>query len=61
MQIPTLLIKINSTKSTLSFENLIKTNTKVSLLHNINIPKYKTKLQMPNWIANLTKNKNIKI
>ena len=62
IQIPTQLIKINCTntkESSLSFENLTKTNTQVSLLHNINIPKYKIKLQMPNWIANLTKNKNI--
>ena len=62
IQIPILLIKINcknTKKSSLPFENLIKTNTQVSLLRNINIPKYKTKLQMP--IANLIKNKTYKI
>ena len=50
IQIPTLLTKTNSTNtkgSSLPFENLIKTNTQVSLLHNINFPKHITKLQMP--------------
>ena len=28
-----------------------KTNTQVLFLHNINIPKYKTKLQMTYWIT----------
>ena len=36
-----------------------KTNTQILFLHNINIPKYKTKLQMIYWIAHLTNNKNI--
>ena len=36
-----------------------KTNAQVLFLHNINIPKYKTKLQMTYWITYLTKNKNI--
>jgi len=30
----------NTKESSLPFENLIKTNKQVSLLHNINIPKY---------------------
>ena len=45
-------LKQNNTK-------ISKTNTLVLLLHNINIPKYKTKLQMTYWITLLTKNKNI--
>ena len=45
-------LKQNNTK-------ISKTNTQVLRLHNINIPKYKTKLQMTNWIIHLTKNKNI--
>ena len=36
-----------------------KTNIQVLFLHNINIPKYKTKLQMTYWITHLIKNKNI--
>ena len=36
-------LKQNNTK-------ISKTNTQVLRLHNINIPKYKTKLQMTNWI-----------
>ena len=42
----------NTKESSLPFENQIKTNTQVSLLQNINTPKYKTKLQMPYLIAN---------
>ena len=34
-------------------------NIQVLFLHNINIPKYKIKLQMTYWIIHLTKNKNI--
>ena len=45
-------LKQNNTK-------ISKTNILVLLLHNINIPKYKTKLQMTYWITLLTKNKNI--
>ena len=45
-------LKQNNTK-------ISKTRTKVLFLHNINIPKYKTKLQMTYWITPLTKNKNI--
>ena len=45
-------LKQNNTK-------ISKTNTQVLRLHDTNIPKYKTKLQMTNWIINLTKNKNI--
>ena len=62
IQISTLLTKTNSTNtkgSSLPFENLIKTNTQVSLLHNINFPTHIMKLQIPYWIANLKKNKNI--
>ena len=40
-------------------QRISKTNTQVSFLHNIKIPKHKTKLQIPYWITNLTKNKNI--
>ena len=40
-------------------QKIVKTNTQVSFLHSINILKHKTKLQMPYWITNLTKNKNI--
>ena len=36
-----------------------KKNTQVSFLHNTNISKYKTKLQMTYWINHLIKNKNI--
>ena len=42
-------LKQNDTK-------ISKTNTQVLFLHNINIPKYKTKLQMTYWITHLTKN-----
>ena len=46
------LLKQNNTK-------ISKTNIQVLFLHNINAPKYKTKLQMIYWITHLTKNKNI--
>ena len=45
-------LKQNNTK-------ISKANTQVLFLHNINIPKYKTKLQMTYWITHLIKNKNI--
>ena len=45
-------LKQNNTK-------ISKTNTQVLCLYNINIPKYKTKLQMIYWITHLTKNKTI--
>ena len=45
-------LKQNNTK-------INKTNTQVLFLYNINIPKYKTKLQMTYWITHLIKNKNI--
>ena len=45
-------LKQNKTK-------ISKTNTQFLFLHNINIPKYKTKLQMTYWITYLIKNKNI--
>ena len=45
-------LKQNNTK-------ISETNTQVLFLHNINIPKYKTKLQMTYWITHLIKNKNI--
>ena len=45
-------MKQNNTK-------ICKTNTQVLFLHNINIPKHKTKLQMTYWITHLIKNKNI--
>ena len=41
-------LKQNNTK-------ISKTNTQVLFLHNINIPKYKTKLQMTYWITHLKK------
>ena len=63
-QINTCLIILKLYKSPITNQNKIaqkisKTNTQVSFLHNINIPKHKTKLQIPYWITNLTKNKNI--
>ena len=45
-------LKQNNTK-------INKTITQVLCLHNINIPKYKIKLQITYWITHLTKNKNI--
>ena len=47
IQILTLLTKKKGTKmkeSSLYFENLIKTNTQVLLLYNINIQKYKKRI-----------------
>ena len=63
-QINTCSIILNYTNPNIANQNKItqrisKTNTQISFLHNINIPKYKTKLQMPYWITNLTKNKNV--
>ena len=43
----------------MKFKHLININTQVSFLHNINISKHNTKLQMPKCVPNLIKNKNI--
>ena len=49
IQILTLLSKTKYTK-------ISKANTQVLFLHNFNISKYKTKLQMTYWITHLIKN-----
>ena len=62
-QINTCLIILKLYNSSITNQNKIaqrisKTNTQVSFLHNINILKHKTKLQILYWITNLTKNKS---